>query len=87
MAQLSNLELSVNGECLYCTVRNGYEFEEITAEDFAYDFEEEAFSLIRDYWRRSNKTPSIRYRARLLTSYRDYCARKTTRAHNSHAKN
>ena len=55
MAQLSNLELSVNGECLYCTVRNGYEFEEITAEDFAYDFEEEAFSLIRDYWRRSNK--------------------------------
>ena len=67
MAQLSNLELSLNGECLYCRVRMGSVFEQIiSAEDFAYDFQEEGFSLIRDYWTRSNKTPSIRYKVRLL---------------------
>ena len=66
MAQLSNLELTINGECLYCRIRMGSVFEQISAEDFAYDFQEAGFSLIRDYWTRSNKTPSIRYKVRLL---------------------
>ena len=52
--------------CLICSKENGNLFNEISAGDFALDFKEGAFCLIRDYWRRSNKVPSIHYKVSLL---------------------
>ena len=64
--QLARLSLSMNGETLYCGIMEGGEFNELTAEEFALKFEEAGFLLLREYWRNSNKVPSIRYKAKML---------------------
>ena len=56
----------MNAEILYCGIIEDGVFSEVTAEEFALKFEEAGFLLLRQYWRNSNKVPSIRYKMKML---------------------